>query len=76
MSADQDIPEEPDAALVEGLAKQLFRAENPPDMLWDTALFERMGRSTEGFRVATQDLKDAYMKRAHEALLNQNGDAS
>lgn len=70
MSEAPDTPEEPDAALVEGLAKQLFRAENPPDVLWDTTLFERMGRSTEGMTVADAETRDAYLRRAHALLLN------
>ncbi len=64
------VPEEPSPEIVEAFAKQLFRSENPADMLWDTALFERMGRSTEGLKVADASLKDDYRRRAHEMLLD------
>ena len=69
MSDIDDTPEEPSPELVEAMAKQLFRAENPPSLLWDTKLFEASGRSTEGFQVAADEARDAYRKRAHEMLL-------
>lgn len=68
MSGDVDN-EAPDPDLAEGLAKQLFRSENPPDLLWDTRLFDRMGRSTEGLSVASEAVKDDYRRRATEMLL-------
>lgn len=69
MSDIDDTPEEPAPEMVEALAKQLFRAENPPSLLWDTKLFESSGRSTDGFEVASEATRDAYRKRAHELLL-------
>lgn len=75
--SDQDatarIPEEPDPDLVEAIAKQLFRAESPPDLLWDTRLFEEAGRSTEGLKVASDDVKDEFRRRAHETLIDRQG---
>ena len=62
--------EAPAPEIVEAFAKQLFRSENPPDHLWDTKLFDQMGRSTEGLNVADEALKDAYRGRARDMLLN------
>lgn len=70
MSDGADTPEEPSPEMVEAFAKQLFRAENRPDLLWDTKLFEKMGRPTEGLEVAGEPVKDHYRRRAHEMLLN------
>jgi hypothetical protein len=61
-------PDAPDPVLVEAVAKQLFRAENPPHTLWDTKLHEQSGRSTEGLRTASTEVKDAYRTRAKDAL--------
>lgn len=61
---------EPDPAIVEAFAKQLFRSENPADVLWDTALFEQMGRSTDGLKVADEHTKAIYRARTREALLS------
>ncbi|MDR4307508.1 hypothetical protein IHQ68_12865 [Chelatococcus sambhunathii] len=68
--SDSGVTEEPSAEIVEAFAKQLFRSESAADVLWDTALFERMGRSTEGLKVADEALKDDYRRRAHEMLLD------
>lgn len=62
-----DEPLDPD--LTEGLAKQMFRAESPPDLPWDTKLFDRMGRSTEGLSVASEPVKEDYRQRASEMPL-------
>jgi hypothetical protein len=62
-------PEEPDPQLVEAFAKQLFRQEHPPHLLWDAALFERAGRSLDGMEIADEAVKDDYRRRAHAALL-------
>lgn len=66
MSGDVADPE-----LVEAFAKQLFRTENPPGMLWDTKLFERTGRSVEGLSVASDATKHEYRRRANDMLLSQ-----
>lgn len=72
MSAERgdNAPEEPAAEMVEAFAKQLFRSENAPHLLWDTKLFEQTGRSTHGLRVADAAVKDEYRRRAHEMLLD------
>ncbi|WP_020180454.1 hypothetical protein [Methylopila sp. M107] len=70
VDAAAETPEEPSAEIVEAFAKQLFRSENPPGVLWDTKLFEQAGRPTEGLEVASEPVKDDYRRRAHEMLLN------
>jgi hypothetical protein len=70
IDAADDTPEEPGPDMVEAFAKQLFRSESPPDLLWDTRLFEATGRSTEGLNVASEPVKDEYRRRAHDMLLN------
>ncbi|HEY0291834.1 MAG TPA: hypothetical protein VGC51_05785 [Hansschlegelia sp.] len=73
---DVNEPEEPAPEMVEAFAKQLFRSENPPDLLWDTKIFESAGRSTEGLRVVDPAAKDEYLRRAHELLLDAARDQS
>ena len=72
---DQQTNEGLDPADLEALARQLFRSENPPDVLWDTALFERMGRSTDGIKVADEKTKAAYRARTRQALANAEPNA-
>lgn len=62
-----------DSEMVEAIAKQLFRAENAPSLLWDAKLFERAGMSTDGFMFVSEDEKAAYRRRAEEVLLKPPG---
>lgn len=59
----------PDPELVEAFAKQLLRSENRPDLLWDTKLFERTGRSIEGLEVASDAANTDYRRRAQDMLI-------
>lgn len=70
MSAAAGLREEPSAEMVEAIAKQLFRAENPPSLLWDTTLFDRAGLSTEGYSFITPEVRTRYLERAHTVLLD------
>jgi hypothetical protein len=65
---DQQTGEQLEPEILEALARQLFRSENPPDVLWDTALFERMGRSTEGMKVVDHKTRESYRARTRQAL--------
>lgn len=60
--------EEATPEMVEAIAKQMFRAENPPSLLWDGVMFERAGLPTEGYLFASEDEKAAYRRRAEAAL--------
>ncbi|MFC3691929.1 hypothetical protein [Chenggangzhangella methanolivorans] len=60
--------EEPTPEMIEAIAKQLFRAENPPSRLWDGKLFEQAGLPTEGYLFASEDEKAAFRRRAQEAF--------
>lgn len=60
--------EEATPEMVEAIAKQLFRAVNPPSRLWDGKLFEQAGLPTEGYLFATEDEKAAFRRQAYEAL--------
>ncbi|MFC7051605.1 hypothetical protein ACFQI3_02765 [Hansschlegelia quercus] len=72
---DQQTGGEPDPEVLEAFARQLFRSENPPDVLWDTALFERMGRSINGLKVADAETKAAYRARTLRALADTEPNA-
>ncbi|PZQ17022.1 MAG: hypothetical protein DI565_06450 [Ancylobacter novellus] len=65
--------EEATPEMIEAIAKQLFRAENPPSRLWDGKLFVQAGLPTEGYLFASEDEKAAFRRRAREAL---SGDPS
>lgn len=65
MSGPQD---EATPEMVEAIAKQLFRAENPPSLLWDAKLFEQAGLPTEGYLFVSEDEKAAFRRRAREVL--------
>lgn len=63
VAGDEDTPE-----MVEAIAKQLFRAENPPSILWDDALFVRAGLPTEGYMFASEEKRNDYRERARSHL--------
>jgi hypothetical protein len=63
-------PEEPAAELVEAFAKRLFRNESPPNAVWDLEILEQTGASLEHAAPATEEIKDAYRRRAHQILLD------
>ena len=56
--------EEATPEMVEAIAKQLFRAENPPSILWDDTLFVRAGLPTEGYLFASEEDRKTYRERA------------
>jgi hypothetical protein len=56
--------EEATPEMVEAIAKQLFRVENPPSILWDDTLFVRAGLPTQGYQFATGEDRAAYRERA------------
>lgn len=60
--------EEPTPEMIEAIAKQFFRAENPPSLLWDAALFVKAGLPTEGYLFVGEEKKAEYRRRAREAL--------
>lgn len=64
MSAEDDATPE----MIEAVAKQLFRAENPPSLLWDDKLFVQAGLPTEGYLFVGEDEKAAFRRRAREVL--------
>lgn len=64
---DRDVSDE----IVEALAKRLFRAENPPHLLWDAALLERAGLPTEGYAFADDATRADCLDRARRTLAGE-----